>query len=147
MDVAFVIRQRLADLGCEQRDLARAAEVTESYISQLLTRKKAPPAPHRTDMYDKIETFLQLPRGSWPGWRTSSARKNCRENWGSCPRPVSRYARLDSPQMPPDKAPYLRAIFEAAPANSNASLPAVDGQEHRQKIGHETRPVSWRDLG
>src|SRR5919109_2049548 len=63
MDVAFVIRQRLADLGREQRDLARAAEVTESYISQLLTRKKAPPAPHRTDIYDKMETFLQLPQG------------------------------------------------------------------------------------
>src|SRR5919197_1506123 len=63
MDVAFVIRQRLAELGCEQRDLARAAEVTESYISQLLTRKKAPPAPHRTDIYDKMDTFLQFPPG------------------------------------------------------------------------------------
>ena len=63
MDVAFVIRQRLAELGYEQRELARAAEVTESYISQLLTRKKVPPAPHRTDIYDKMETMLQLPRG------------------------------------------------------------------------------------
>ena len=63
MDVAFVIRQRLAELDYEQRDLARAAAVTESYISQLLTRKKAPPAPNRTDIYDKMETFLQLPRG------------------------------------------------------------------------------------
>ena len=44
MDVAFVIRQRLAELGYEQRDLARAATVTESYISQLLTRKSAPRA-------------------------------------------------------------------------------------------------------
>ena len=61
MDVAFAIRQRLAELGCEQRDLARAAAVTESYISQLLTRKKAPPAPNRTDIYDKMETFLHLP--------------------------------------------------------------------------------------
>ena len=63
MDVAFVIRQRLVELGSEQRELARAAEVTESYISQLLTRKKAPPASHRTDIYDKMETFLQLPHG------------------------------------------------------------------------------------
>jgi predicted transcriptional regulator len=47
MDVPAVIRQRLAELGVEQRDLATAAHVTESYISQLLTRKKAPPAPNR----------------------------------------------------------------------------------------------------
>ena len=50
MDVTLVIRQRLEALGVEQRDLATAAQVTESYISQLLTRKKAPPAPNRTDI-------------------------------------------------------------------------------------------------
>jgi len=45
VDVALVIRERLAELGLEQRDLARAARVTESYVSQLLTGKKAPPRP------------------------------------------------------------------------------------------------------
>ena len=45
MDVAMMIRSRLAELGLEQRDLARAAQVTESYVSQLLSRKKAPPRP------------------------------------------------------------------------------------------------------
>jgi predicted XRE-type DNA-binding protein len=39
----LVIKQRLEELGLEQRELAAAAEVTESYISQLLTRKKLPP--------------------------------------------------------------------------------------------------------
>ena len=47
MDVPLVIRRRLEELGVEQRQLATAAQVTESYISQLLTRKKAPPAPLR----------------------------------------------------------------------------------------------------
>ena len=42
MDACLVIKQRLEELGLEQRDLAAAAEVTESYISQLLTRKKLP---------------------------------------------------------------------------------------------------------
>ena len=46
MDVPSVIRQRLADLGVVQRQLATAAQVTESYISQLLTRKKS--LPRRT---------------------------------------------------------------------------------------------------
>src|SRR6266566_2969154 len=63
MDVAMMIRSRLAELGLEQRDLARAARVTESYVSQLLTRKKAPPAPERTDIYDRMDRFLKLPDG------------------------------------------------------------------------------------
>jgi transcriptional regulator with XRE-family HTH domain len=63
MDVSFVIRQRLEAFGLEQRELARAAQVTESYISQLLTRKKAPPAPNRTDIYDRLDSFLKLPSG------------------------------------------------------------------------------------
>ena len=50
MDVSLVMRHRLDELGLEQRDLATAAQVTESYISQLLTGKRAPPAPHRTDL-------------------------------------------------------------------------------------------------
>ena len=63
MDVALVIRRRLRDLGLEQRDLAAAARVTDSYISQLLARKKLPPAPNRTDLYPRIESFLRLPGG------------------------------------------------------------------------------------
>jgi transcriptional regulator with XRE-family HTH domain len=63
VDVALVIRQRLDEMGLEQRDLARAARVTESYVSQLLTGKKAPPAPHRTDIYDRLDRFLKLPAG------------------------------------------------------------------------------------
>ncbi|MFZ0591627.1 MAG: helix-turn-helix transcriptional regulator [Bryobacteraceae bacterium] len=61
MDIASVIRHRLDELGLGQRDLAVAAEVTESYISQLLAKKKTPPAPDRTDIYDKIAKVLKLP--------------------------------------------------------------------------------------
>jgi len=63
VDVPFVIRRRLEELGLEQQELARAAHVTESYISQLLTRRKAPPAPNRTDIYDRMDKFLKLPSG------------------------------------------------------------------------------------
>ena len=61
MDVCLVIRRRLDELGFEQKDLAAAAEVTESYISQLLARKKLPPAPDRTDIYEKMAKFLKIP--------------------------------------------------------------------------------------
>ena len=49
MDMAFVIRHRLKELGLEQLDLAAAAQVTESYISQLLSGKKPPPDTDRTE--------------------------------------------------------------------------------------------------
>jgi transcriptional regulator with XRE-family HTH domain len=57
----LLIRQRLEELSLEQKDLAVAANVTESYISQLLTRKKMPPAPDHTDIYEKMATLLKLP--------------------------------------------------------------------------------------
>lgn len=62
MDFAFVVRQRLEELGLGQRELAAASEVTESYISQLLGRKKLPPLPNRTDLYDKMSRLLGVPR-------------------------------------------------------------------------------------
>src|SRR5579883_1010129 len=61
VDVCLVIKRRLEELGLEQKDLATAARVTESYISQLLARKKLPPAPDRTDIYEKMAKFLKLP--------------------------------------------------------------------------------------
>ena len=63
MDVTLLIKQRLGELGLDQKDLAAAAQVTESYISQLLGRKKVPPASGRTDLYDKIGELLRLPKG------------------------------------------------------------------------------------
>ncbi len=63
MDVSLVIKQRLNELALDQKDLAAAVQVTESYISQLLARKKAPPAPGRTDLYEKMGLFLRLPAG------------------------------------------------------------------------------------
>ena len=63
MDVSLLIRHRLKKLGLEQKDLAAAAQVTESYISQLLARKKTPPSPGRTEIYEKIGAALKLPSG------------------------------------------------------------------------------------
>jgi transcriptional regulator with XRE-family HTH domain len=63
VDISLVIKHRLNELDLGQRDLATAANVTESYISQLLTGKKAPPAAYRTDIYEKMEAFLKLPSG------------------------------------------------------------------------------------
>ena len=116
MDVAFVIRQRLADLGVEQRDLARAAAITESYISQLLTRKKAPPAPHRTDIYEKMETFLQLPKGELARLADLQRQEELQGKLAEPPLPLLQDVRtLILRKCPPDKAPYLRATFAKQP--------------------------------
>src|SRR2546422_7408488 len=88
MDVSQLVQQKLNELGLEQRDLANAAEVTESYISQLLSRKKMPPAPDRTDIYDKLGRFLKLPAGTLAGLadlqRKNELRKKCRVRRHRC---------------------------------------------------------------
>ena len=63
MNFSAFVRSRLTTLDYDQKDLARAARVTESYVSQLLTRRKSPPAPDRTDIYGKMETLLKLEPG------------------------------------------------------------------------------------
>ena len=64
MDFVTLVRSRLATLGYAQKELARAVQVADSYVSQLLTRKRPPPAPDRTDIYPKMEAFLGLEPGA-----------------------------------------------------------------------------------
>src|SRR5271167_1180131 len=93
VDVSLVIKQRLEELGLEQRDLAAAAEVTESYISQLLTRKKLPPAPDRTDIYEKMAKFLKLPSDGLPKLADHQRREELKRNLGDPPAPLFRESR------------------------------------------------------
>lgn len=88
MDVAFVIRERLLELGLEQRDLARAAHVTESYISQLLNGKKASPAPDRTDIYDRMDRFLKLRPGELARVAEVARKEDLKRELGETPEPL-----------------------------------------------------------
>jgi hypothetical protein len=90
--------------------------VTESYISQLLTRKKAPPAPHRTDIYDKMDTFLHFPRGELARLADLQRREELQGKLGEPPAPLFQDMRaLILRKCPPDKAPDLQAIFAKQP--------------------------------
>jgi transcriptional regulator with XRE-family HTH domain len=89
MDVCALVRERLAELGYDQKQLAVAAEVTESYISQLLTRKKSPPAPNRTDIYEKMELFLKLPPGRLSELADLQRMNELRKNLRSVPTPLN----------------------------------------------------------
>jgi len=116
MDVSLVIRHRLDELGLEQRDLATATQVTESYISQLLTGKKAPPAAHRTDMYEKMEAFLKLPSGELSNLADLQRIEELKRKLGDSPAPLFKKVReLILHKCAPDKEKQIRAIFEKQP--------------------------------
>ncbi len=116
MDVCLVIKGRLEELGLEQKDLAAAAEVTESYISQLLTRKKLPPAPDRTDIYEKMARLLKLPSDRLSKLAEVQRREELKRDLAGPPAPMFKEIReLILRKCAPDKQEQVRAIFEKQP--------------------------------
>jgi hypothetical protein len=119
VDFPLLIRQRLRKLGREQRDLAAAAQVTESYISQLLTGKKPPPAPERTDMYDRMETFLRLPGGKLSTLADQIRTDALKRKLADPPAPLFKEVReLVLRKCTPGQVQPVRAIFEKEPFGS-----------------------------
>jgi transcriptional regulator with XRE-family HTH domain len=116
VDVALVIRHRLKELGIGQRGLAAAAQVTESYISQLLGGKKAPPAPNRTDIYDKMGEFLRLPSGELARLADLQRKEALKKKLADPPRPLFQgFRELMLRKCAPDKQIEVRSIFEKEP--------------------------------
>ena len=116
MDVPFVILHRLEELGLEQQALARAANVTESYISQLLTRRKTPPAPNRTDIYDRMDKFLKLPSGELAKLADLQRKEELKRELGDEPAPLFHEVReLILRKCNPERQKHVRAIFEQQP--------------------------------
>jgi len=113
VDVCLVIKERLQVLGVGQKDLAAATEVTESYISQLLTRKKLPPAPDRTDIYEKMGKFLKLSSGKLAQLAELQRREAMKRNFEDPPAPLFHEVReLVLRKCTPEKQQEIRAIFE-----------------------------------
>jgi transcriptional regulator with XRE-family HTH domain len=116
VDLCLVIKQRLEELGLEQRNLAAAAEVTESYISQLLTGKKSPPAPGRTDIYGKMGKFLKFPGGKLAKLAEHQRREELKRNLVDSPSPLFQEVReMILHKCRRDKEKQIRAIFEKQP--------------------------------
>jgi len=106
----------LDELGLEQKDLATAAEVTESYISQLLARKKLPPGPNRTDIYEKMAKFLKLPSDRLSKLANHQRREELKRSLGDPPAPLFKEVReLILRKCAPAKEKQIRAIFEKQP--------------------------------
>lgn len=116
MDVSLVIRRRLEEFGLEQRELAQAAQVTDSYISQLLTGKRTPPAPNRTDIYDKMDKFLKLPSGKLAKLADHQRKEHLKRELGDKAAPMFREVReLILRKCKPQVEVHIRAIFEKQP--------------------------------
>ena len=116
MDLCGVVRQRLDELGVGQKDLAVAAKVTESYISQLLTRRKSPPAPGRTDVYEKMERFLKLSAGTLSQLADLQRKDELKRSLGDPPTPLLKEVRdLVLGKCVPARQKEMRAIFEKDP--------------------------------
>jgi transcriptional regulator with XRE-family HTH domain len=116
VDVSVLIRQRLEELKLEQRDLATVAEVTESYISQLLSGKKLPPSPERTDIYAKMSKLLKLPSDRLATLADLQRAAKLHRGPGQPPAPLFMEVReLVLRKCAPDQKSQIRVIFERQP--------------------------------
>ena len=116
MDISQLIQQKLSEFGMDQRDLADAADVTESYISQLLNRKKAPPAPERTDIYDKLGRLLKLPAGKLAGLADIQRKQELKKKIQNPPLPLFKDVReLVLQKCKRERRREVSAIFEKEP--------------------------------
>jgi len=116
MDVCLIIKERLEQLRLGQKDLATAAEVTESYISQLLTRKKLPPAPDRTDIYEKMGKFLKLSSSRLGKLAELQRKEALKRDFEDPPAPLFQEVReLVLRKCTRERQQQVRAIFEKQP--------------------------------
>jgi transcriptional regulator with XRE-family HTH domain len=148
VDVCLVIKRRLEELGLEQKDLATAAEVTDSYISQLLARKKLPPAPDRTDIYAKMAKFLKLPSDRLSKLAEHQRREELKRDLVGPPAPLFREVReVILRKCVPDKEKQVRAIFEKQPFGELERLVTQKLLDVIKKVAkEELNSESWLHL-
>ena len=138
MDIALVVKHRLKELGVGQKGLADAAQVTESYISQLLGGKKAPPAPNRTDIYEKMGEFLKLPSGELAKLADLQRKEALKKKLADPPRPLFQgFRELMLRKCAPDKQEQVRAIFEKEPFGELERLVAQKLLDVAKRVARE----------
>jgi len=141
VNVGLMIKQRLEELRLEQKDLAAAAGVTDSYISQLLARKKLPPLPERTDIYAKMERFLRLPAAKLAELAAHERAEEFKKKLPGAPLPLYKEVReLVLRKCVSEKEKEIRAIFERQPFGELERLVT-------QKLLDVVKKVATQELG
>lgn len=148
MDVSLPIRRRLKEIVLEQKDLAVAAQVTESYISQLLARKKAPSAPGRTDIYEKIAKVLKLASDYLSNLGELKRKEELRKKVAEPPRPLFKECReLVLSKCDAVRQKELRRIFEKEPFGELGRLVTQKLLDVAQRVAREElRNEEWQRL-
>src|SRR6266704_1750455 len=82
--VGQLLRRRLRELKRTPRELAEAVQVTEDYMADLVSGRRRPPAPGRSDLYAPMTKFLRLHRNDLP---TCAPTLMCAARCWSCARP------------------------------------------------------------
>src|SRR3989441_5530846 len=81
-----------------------------------MTRKKLPPAPDRTDVYEKMAKFLKLPSDRLSKLAELQRREELKRDLAGSPAPMFREIReLIVRKCVPDKEKQIRVIFEKQP--------------------------------
>jgi transcriptional regulator with XRE-family HTH domain len=110
------VRSRLTALDYEQKDLARAARVTDSYVSQLLTRKKRPPEPDRTDIYRRMAALLQVAPGELERLARIERVEEIKRELARPPEPLYQgFRELLLRKCFPERRAEVRSVFETEP--------------------------------
>ena len=147
MDFRLLIHLRLKELGADQRALAVAAQVTESYISQLLNRRKSPPAPRRTDLYDRMKTFLRLPAEHLAALADVQRQEALSRQRATPSRPLLKDVRqLILHKCVPKARPPVRDMFEREPFAALERLVTQKLMEGSQRVTREStdqRGIRW----
>jgi hypothetical protein len=104
--------------------------VTDSYISQLLTGKRTPPAPNRTDIYEKMDEFLKLPSGELATLADHQRKEQLMKELGDEPAPLFREVRaLVLRKCNPLTERHIRAVFGVGVSGRKM------GHDERQGVG------------
>jgi hypothetical protein len=148
VDLALLVKHRLKELRRGQKDLAVAAQVTESYISQLLKGKKVPPASGRTDIYDKIERFLRLTPGSLASAADMQRTEAVRKKLADPPAPLFKDVRaLILGKCEPGTKNAVGAIFGREPFGALERLVTQKLLDVAQRAARqELRDENWLRL-
>ena len=112
--------------------------MTESYVSQLLSRRKPPPGRSRTDIYGKMEAFLEIEEGELGRLAEIERTEEIRRRYGQVPEALYQEFRdLVVRRCVREKRDEVRAIFQQQPFGTLEHLVARKLLETVQDIARQ----------